>query len=186
MALSAFSGLLMENTTRGQGWRFLDIGRRMERALQMGELLRAGLATAPDGQIEANLQVLLRIADSSITYRSRYLTVLRTDLVLELLLADESNPRSVGFQLAALYDHLTQLPQREEPGRPSRERCHLLKVLTAVRLAQVADLSGRMAKAVSERWKTFCPSRCRHARPVGCADRGYLSHTTPSRMWLSL
>ena len=187
VALSAFSGLLMENTTRGQGWRFLDIGRRMERALQMGELLRACLATAPDGQIEANLQVLLRIADSSITYRSRYLTVLRTDLVLELLLADESNPRSVGFQLAALYDHLTQLPQREEPGRPSRERCHVLKVLTAVRLAQVADLCRQDGQGRLGALEDLIAQVGADMRALSDAlTARYLSHTTPSPMWLSL
>ena len=86
----------MENTTRGFGWRFLEIGRRMERALQIADLLYSGVAEAP-AEVEPYLQILLQIADSSITYRTRYLTVLRTDLVLELLLADESNPRSMGF-----------------------------------------------------------------------------------------
>ena len=74
VTLSAFAGLLMENTTRGYGWRFLEIGRRLERALQLAELLRAGVAEAPD-EIEPYLQMLLHIADSSITYRTRYLTI---------------------------------------------------------------------------------------------------------------
>ncbi len=96
ITLSAFSGLLSENTTRGFGWRFLEIGRRMERALHTSELLRCGLGSAAD-DIEPCLQVLLQIADSTITYRRRYPTTLQTDLVLQLLLVDESNPRSVGF-----------------------------------------------------------------------------------------
>jgi len=143
VSLSAFSGLLMENTTRGDGWRFLEIGRRLERTLQTAELLRSGMAGAPLDEMEAHLQVLLRIADSSITYRTRYLTVLRADLVLELLLLDESNPRSVGFQLAALLEHIEKLPEREIPGRPPLERRQALKALTAVRLAQAADLCQR-------------------------------------------
>ena len=65
--LSAFSGLLMENTTRGLGWRFQEIGRRMERALQTCELLHRSLESAAD-VLEPCLQVLLQIADSSITY----------------------------------------------------------------------------------------------------------------------
>ena len=85
--LSAFAGLLAENPTRGHGWRFLAIGRRMERALQMLELLRVGVAQAPfpDDQY---LEVLLQVADSSTTYRSRYLASIRTRYVLELLLSD--------------------------------------------------------------------------------------------------
>ena len=39
-SLSAFSGLEMENMTRSQGWRFLDMGRRIERAIHMAEMLR--------------------------------------------------------------------------------------------------------------------------------------------------
>ena len=86
VTLSAFAGLVMENTTRGPGWHFLEIGRRLERARYMAELLQAGVAEAPE-EIEPYLRILLYIADSSITYRTRYLTALRTDLVLDLLLA---------------------------------------------------------------------------------------------------
>src|SRR5262249_51961136 len=61
LTLSAFSGLLMENTTRGMGWRFLEIGRRMERALQTAELVRSALDSA-GSELEQCLQVLLQIA----------------------------------------------------------------------------------------------------------------------------
>jgi uncharacterized circularly permuted ATP-grasp superfamily protein/uncharacterized alpha-E superfamily protein len=142
VTLAAFSGLLLENTTRGYGWRFLEIGRRLERALQLCDLLRAGIAAAP-ADIESYLRLLLQIADSSITYRTRYLTVLRTDLVLDLLLTDETNPRSTGFQLAALEDHVDNLPAHEEVGRHSLEQRLTLKALTAVRLADREMLSQR-------------------------------------------
>src|SRR5262249_32310405 len=142
VTLSAFAGLLMENTTRGHGWRFLDIGRRLERALQMCELLRSGVADSPF-DVEPYLQLLLHIADSTITYRTRYLTTLRTELLLELLLSDETNPRSVGFQLATLQDHIDNLPEHEDAGRHSFEQRLVLKGLTAVRLAQRDDLAAR-------------------------------------------
>jgi uncharacterized alpha-E superfamily protein len=141
ITLSAFVGLVMESTTRGNGWHFLEIGRRLERARHMAELLQAGVAEAP-GEIEPFLQILLHIADSSITYRTRYLTALRTDLVLDLLLVDESNPRSVAFQFAALLDHLEKLPLHNntvcyiEQGIASR-------ALHAVRATPVAELSQR-------------------------------------------
>src|SRR5207302_9877726 len=79
--LSAFSGLLMENTTRGPGWHFLDIGRRIERTLQTSDLLLASLARAPF-EIERSLETLLQLADSYITSRSRYFTLLRVEFVL--------------------------------------------------------------------------------------------------------
>ena len=142
VTLAAFNGLVMENMTRGHGFRFLDIGRRLERALQMSELLHAGIVEEPAGN-EGYLQLLLHIADSSITYRSRHLTLLRADLVLDLLLCDETNPRSVGMQFAALLDHVDALPEHAETGRHSVEQRLALKVLTAVRLADVDVLTRR-------------------------------------------
>src|SRR5581483_2787043 len=73
ITLSAFGGLVMESMTRGDGWRFLDIGRRLERAIQMVELLRNGLPREAFGGAGV-LEAILEMADSSITYRSRYLT----------------------------------------------------------------------------------------------------------------
>jgi uncharacterized circularly permuted ATP-grasp superfamily protein/uncharacterized alpha-E superfamily protein len=142
LTLSAFSGLLSENTTRGFGWRFLEIGRRMERALQTSELLRCGLGSAAR-EVESCLQVLLQIADSTITYRRRYPTTLQTDLVLQLLLVDESNPRSVGFQLAALLHQIHRLQEREEDVGDSKERDLVLNALNSVRSSNTSDISKR-------------------------------------------
>src|SRR5262249_55694960 len=104
MTLAAFSGLAMENMTRGLGWRFLDLGRRLERAMHMVGLLASTLVQAEPAE-EAILEAVLEIADSSMTYRSRYLISLQFAPVLDLLLSDTTNPRSVAFQLVALADH---------------------------------------------------------------------------------
>ena len=146
LTLSAFAGLLMENTTRGYGWRFLEIGRRLERALQTANLLDAALGRADmsdEGELEPCLEVLLQVADSSITYRTRHLTVMRTDYVLELLLADEANPRSVAFQLVALLEQIHHLPGRETDDSASPEEKLLSKALGAIRQAWMEDL-GKM------------------------------------------
>ena len=140
--LSAFSGLLMENTTRGSGWRFLEIGRRMERALQAAELLRGALASAAD-DLEACLRVLLQIADSSITYRSRHPMGLQASLVLKLLIADESNPRSLGFQLATLLHQIIRLQQNEPEAETSTEHQLAVKALNSVRSSEPTDLCWR-------------------------------------------
>jgi uncharacterized circularly permuted ATP-grasp superfamily protein/uncharacterized alpha-E superfamily protein len=139
MTLSAFSGLVMESMTRGDGWRFLDIGRRLERALQMVEMLRHGLSprSRDDG---GELQTLLEIADSTLTYRSRYLTSMQPDLVLDLLLLDEANPRSAAFQLARLREHVEELPERSTDTRRSTRWRVAVRMLTAVQLASAPEL----------------------------------------------
>jgi uncharacterized alpha-E superfamily protein len=147
LTLSAFAGLLMENTTRGYGWRFLEIGRRLERALQMAHVLDAALARAElkedSGEIEPCLEVLLQIADSSITYRTRHLTDIRVEYVLELLLADETNPRSVAFQLVALLEQIQHLPGRDTDDTSSPEHRLISKALGAIRQAWMSDLANR-------------------------------------------
>ncbi len=136
--LSAFSGMVMESMTRGDGWRFLDIGRRIERALQMVDMIRHGLGFDCDTD-SGQLEVLLEIADSSITYRSRYLTSMQVDLVLDLLLLDEANPRSVAYQLVRLREHIEQLPQSRSLIRRPPEARIATSLLTAVQLAEVTE-----------------------------------------------
>jgi uncharacterized circularly permuted ATP-grasp superfamily protein/uncharacterized alpha-E superfamily protein len=139
MTLSAFSGLVMESMTRGDGWRFLDIGRRLERGLQMVEMLRHGLnpSTHDEG---GELQTLLEIADSSLTYRSRYLTSMQADLVFDLLLLDEANPRSAAFQLARLREHVEGLPDQSDNHRRSAKWRVVVGLLSAVQLADAREL----------------------------------------------
>src|SRR5690606_27506523 len=103
-------GLTMENMTRGLGYRFLDMGRRVERSIHTLHLLRTCLATVSPADSQV-LQIVLEIADSALTYRSRYGTNLQTPAALDLLLTDDSNPRSIIFQLEALDDHLSRLPR---------------------------------------------------------------------------
>nr|WP_247887103.1 circularly permuted type 2 ATP-grasp protein [Azospirillum sp. SYSU D00513] len=119
ISLAALSGHQQESMTRGSGWRFLDIGRRIERALHMIAVMRgvnvADLTRYDANTQEASLAILLELGESVMTYRSRYLTTVRRDGVLQLLLADESNPRALAFQLAALHGHLTALPGGSMP-----------------------------------------------------------------------
>jgi uncharacterized alpha-E superfamily protein len=139
VTMSAFSGLLMENSTRGHGWLFLQIGKRLERALQTTELLLATFGDPPF-DLDPAMQTLLHIADSSITYRTRYFTTLRPEHVLELLFKDTSNPRSLLFQLEALIDHLDHLPGYAEPyGGPGKAPAP--RIIAAAMLAKVIDAS---------------------------------------------
>ena len=120
-ALAAFNGMEMENMTRGHGWRFLDMGRRLERSLQMIGLLRAALPETGLNKSPAVLEALLEIADSSMTYRSRYFTTLALGPVMDIIVADESNPRSLAFQFSLLRQHVRRLPRDPRAPSPTRE-----------------------------------------------------------------
>jgi uncharacterized circularly permuted ATP-grasp superfamily protein/uncharacterized alpha-E superfamily protein len=143
--LAAFSGLVAENLTRGQAWTFLDMGRRLERSLQTSGLLRGTLGVETRAE-RSVLEALLEIADSSMTYRRRYLSMLQAAPVLDLLLVDESNPRSLAYQLAALTGSIDRLPRDPSvPGRSAEERL-VLANLTALRLADL-DALARAAES---------------------------------------
>ncbi|MDR3745214.1 MAG: circularly permuted type 2 ATP-grasp protein [Acidobacteriaceae bacterium] len=108
--LSAFSGMERENIIRGSGWLFMSIGRRLERAVYLTRQLRE--ITAPLAEEEWSfLEYLLEVDDSSMTYRTRYYTTLQPLAVLDVLMADETNPRSLSFQLKHLADLYQQLPR---------------------------------------------------------------------------
>jgi uncharacterized alpha-E superfamily protein len=140
MTLAALSGLAMDGMTRGEGWRFLDMGRRLERATNMVTLLRETLTEPTLPEREGHLlEAVLEVADSGITYRRRYLASLQTAPVVDLLLIDETNPRSVAFQLAALGEHLPQLPR--EPGRVGRSAEDRL-VLASISRLRLADVEA--------------------------------------------
>jgi uncharacterized circularly permuted ATP-grasp superfamily protein/uncharacterized alpha-E superfamily protein len=139
MTLSAFSGFAAESMTRGDGWCFFEIGRRVERALQMIELLRHGLRSDTTDPL-SDLQTLLEIADSSLTYRSRYLTSMQVDLVIDLILLDEVNPRAVAFQLVRLREHVEELPKSLTYSRHSSEIKIVMQLLMAVQLVDASEL----------------------------------------------
>ena len=108
--LSAFSGLERENVTRGAGWLFMSLGRRLERGMYMAKQMR-DLAEPLELTEWPLLEYMLEAADSSITYRSRYYTTLQPIAVLEVLMADETNPRSLDFQLSHIADLYGKLPR---------------------------------------------------------------------------
>ncbi|MDB4981212.1 MAG: hypothetical protein JWM82_1964, partial [Myxococcales bacterium] len=112
--LAALSGLVMDSMSRGHGWRFLEMGRRLERALSLAVTIDVTLTAAHPCEPFV-LEAILEAADSAITYRRRYLASLHAAPVLDLLLADPTNPRSIVFQLAALLEHVVKLPHM--PGR---------------------------------------------------------------------
>ncbi|MHA6197611.1 circularly permuted type 2 ATP-grasp protein [Pseudomonas wadenswilerensis] len=122
LSLAALSGFALDDMTRDEGWRFLLIGRRIERLHALSSSLAAFLR-GPGPADQAGLEWLLELANSSITYRSRYLAVAQQVPVLDLLLLDEQNPHAVLFQLKSLLRSLARLRRAfDSPPEPLLEQ----------------------------------------------------------------
>jgi uncharacterized circularly permuted ATP-grasp superfamily protein/uncharacterized alpha-E superfamily protein len=119
--LAALRGIEMENIVRGPGWHFLSIGRRIERSIHLVELLRT-IIVPLNIQTWPALEMLLEVADSSMAYRSRYFTIMQPAPVLDLLMNEELNPRSLAFQMTDLFEHCRSLS-----GMPSGTGWPILK-----------------------------------------------------------
>ncbi len=142
MLLVAFAGLASESMTRTQGWRFLDFGRRIERSLQIALSVRNLLPLKPTNRDETSaLESLLMIHDSIMTYRSRYLASLQVPIVLDLLITDDTNPRSLVHQLATIANHVDRLPRDELQAGLASEQRVAFAIHNTVRLADVFELA---------------------------------------------
>lgn len=113
LSTAAMSGFAMDDMTRDDGWRFLMVGRRIER-LQFICNSVASFLGSQTVQDQSALAWLLELGNSSITYRTRYLASPQLIPVLDLLLLDGNNPHAVRFQLRTLLRDLDSLSERFE------------------------------------------------------------------------
>jgi uncharacterized alpha-E superfamily protein len=157
---STLSGLIAEDMVRGPVHHFVELGRRVERALGTCRIVRhlSSASNQPDA-----LNVLLDLCDSQLTYRSRYLSGAMRDPVYDLLLLDPDNPRSLIFQIEALNHHLGALPRLSEnvmPEQPVREARALLAPFMSLSVTEVDDALLRttesrllsLSEAISSRY----------------------------------
>lgn len=143
-AAAAIGGMLAENMTRGTGWRFLDLGRRLERGIYICRTLSAA-CTVLEQNRDSAFRVALEANDSSLTYRRRYRTALQAAAVLDLLLLDLSNPHALGYQLQAIAQHLDMLP-----ANAAAPTAGATLALGEPFAAMVAELDGETAAAMAE------------------------------------
>jgi uncharacterized alpha-E superfamily protein len=137
----AFIGLTTESMTREAGWLMLDSGRRLERALALIALLRATVVQRHEMALQNQLlEAVLVSTDSLSIYRRRYRSFIQLPMVLELLLMDESHPRSLAYQLHQLSAHISALPRERSKGQLSEEDRLILKAYTDIRLVKVSEL----------------------------------------------
>jgi uncharacterized circularly permuted ATP-grasp superfamily protein/uncharacterized alpha-E superfamily protein len=158
--LAALSGLMDENFNRVTGWVFIDLGRRVERAVNTCRFVRQ--FAADDPTIET-LDALLELIDSQISYRTRYLAGAALAPAIDMAMLDPFNPRSVAYQSRRIDQHLAALPSINDDGmmEPQRRLAVALRAdleaedarrLDAMRVLMIEQRLMALANAVGERY----------------------------------
>lgn len=148
---SSLTGFAMDNMTRDDGWRFLIIGRRLER-LSFLSVALANFLRLESTRGQGCLESLLELADSIITYRSRYSRQPELLPVIDLLIFDDSNPHGVVFQGGVLARYLDRMAR--ELGDSHDD--------------ELADALARLKRFDLERLEHLEFSECRSCSP--CSD----------------
>jgi uncharacterized alpha-E superfamily protein len=131
--------------THGYGWRFLDMGRRLERTRAMIQMIQQ-LAVRGDAQAGGELELLLELADSTMTYRGRYQAAPQLPAVLDLLLCDETNPRSAIYQIATLDEHIGRLPSGADDGILTADQRLVTRLKSELELADPVELGNGVVR----------------------------------------
>ncbi len=147
-AISALSGLMHENMNRVAGWRFLDMGRRVERAINTCRFSR--LFAAPDATAD-DLEVVLDLIDSQISYRSRYRTGVALAPARDMVVLDPYNPRSVAFQVERIDAHLAELPVLRDDGILETARRMSRGLTSDLSVAEAEDLDNKKLLFIEQR-----------------------------------
>ncbi len=175
--IASLSGLSQENMNRAAGWRFLEIGRRLERGVNTCRFTRH---FASEQAPADDLDILLELIDSQISYRSRYLVGLALDPVRDMAVLDPYNPRSVAFQISRIDEHLATLPALREDGILEPQRRLALKLASKMASQQAESLNPdriflfeqtfmRLSEAISSRYFLQGPKAGRADKLKGLA-----------------
>lgn len=160
--LSSFAGLAQENMNRLTGWRFLDLGRRIERAIGMARLIARFASDDPWA-----CDLLLELGDSTLTYRLRYVDVHERVAVTDLLLLDPANPRSVAFQMQKIAEHLSIMPGAKKDGQLSPAAALALQLQTELTVADAKLLSATWPDDFASRLLQLSDAvASHHVRPI--------------------
>ncbi|MGF1475753.1 MAG: circularly permuted type 2 ATP-grasp protein [Geminicoccaceae bacterium] len=138
VALGAFAGSVVHNMTRNFAWRFMELGRRIELG---GRTARwaAGTLVDDDELAQPSLAAALELGDSTMTFRSRYMVAPLATPVIDLLVLDETNPRSLAFQLMMIERLLDEIGG--ESAVRALEHRQAIGLLTAFRLVDASQVS---------------------------------------------
>ena len=144
--LAGIAGLIHENMYHFVGWRFLEVGRRLERAIGMSGLVAL---LAPPGAAAELLDLLVEIGDSVMTHRRRYKVNSGRLAAIELLALDESNPRSILYQLAAMKSQVGELPDKADGGPANPVMRETLRLHTELVISEPKDVSPEFLRRMA-------------------------------------
>jgi uncharacterized circularly permuted ATP-grasp superfamily protein/uncharacterized alpha-E superfamily protein len=146
--VAALSGLIDENVNRVAGWSFLDLGKRVERAINACRFVRQ---FADEGATIDSLDTLLELIDSQITYRSRYLAGAALAPALDMAMLDPYNPRSVCFQVRRIDEHLAALPTLRHDGLLEQPRRLSVKLRAEIEVEDAVQLDAAKIFTIEQR-----------------------------------
>ena len=139
--LAGFSGLVHENMYRFLGWRFLTLGRMLERGMGIAGIL-ADLTDpeAPPGALD----LCIELGDSILTHRRRFTVAASRETVIDLLALDPMNPRSLRNQIDGMAEQVEMLPGAGRAGVLSPLARAMLRLQTeaATSLPETLDSSA--------------------------------------------
>ncbi len=139
--LLALAGQAHEGMFRSTGWRFLNMGRRLEKASLNAELMLAMLVDCVEPRTqELALETTLLSMEALISYRRRYFAELNIADGLHLMLLDKSNPRSLLFLLEEISEHMNELNLSANGSGLSTEEKQLLSAQTTLQLINIDEL----------------------------------------------
>lgn len=143
-SMVAFIGLNRESISREQGWILLDAGRKTEQSLLLVNMLKQTLVIKRDEQVEYNLmEAVLKSHECLVNYRYKYRAHLQLPLVLDLMLYDDNNPRSLIYQLDRLKAYLSQLPKAKQDTILAEHERLMLEAHTFLKLSSKEELMKR-------------------------------------------
>ncbi len=170
---ASLRGHALDGMVRGYAWRFMDMGRRLERAAAVLSLMRAFL---PVGANRDHMEALLESCDSLLTYRARYMTALRVAPTVDLLLADATNPRSVLYQVDQLITHTEHIPRTNEASLSAAER-GLIQLRGRLLSSDIVELCGGDGSALQQLLEASRTSLLQVADDIA---RQYFAHARAS------
>ena len=118
------------------------MGELIERGRNIARLIRSMLLD--DGPPSRPvLRAVIEVLDVRMTYRNRYLDNIQPNAVFDLAITDETNPNSIGFQLAELLMHVDQLPHEGQTPLRTEEKRLIMAAIHRVRMLTPEDLADR-------------------------------------------
>lgn len=130
----SLAGFAMDDMTRDESWRFLLLGRRLERLLHLAGVAGTVLGLSPEAR-QDSLEWLLEAANSIVTFRARYRAAPELLPVLHLVVLDPSNPHAVIFQLQDLLKNLDASAEELGATMPDEDLRRITAELSEIDLA---------------------------------------------------